>query len=86
MIVTPWRQMRTNTPLTIGHPCQPDRSQGPTLILILICGYIKISSNVYLFLFLLAITGPHWYSENVIFSNGPNSTSECVNLLRYLTT
>jgi hypothetical protein len=34
MIVTPWQQMRTNTPPTIRHPCQPDRSRGPTLILI----------------------------------------------------
>jgi hypothetical protein len=34
MIVTPWQQTWTNAPLTIGHPRQPDRSWGPTLILI----------------------------------------------------
>jgi hypothetical protein len=34
MIVTPWQQMQTIAPLTIGHPRQPDRSRGPTLILI----------------------------------------------------
>jgi hypothetical protein len=56
--------MRTNAPPTIRHPRQPDRCRGPTLILIRICEYIKISSNVYLFLFLLAITGPHWLTKS----------------------
>jgi hypothetical protein len=34
MIVSPWQQMQTNAPPTIRHLCQPDRCQGPTLILI----------------------------------------------------
>jgi hypothetical protein len=34
MIVTPWQRIRTNAPPTIRHPHQPDRSRGPTLILI----------------------------------------------------
>jgi hypothetical protein len=34
LIISPWQRMRTNAPQTISYPRQPDRSQGPTLILI----------------------------------------------------
>jgi hypothetical protein len=34
MMVTFWWQMQTKAPPTLRHPCQPDRSRGPTLILI----------------------------------------------------
>jgi hypothetical protein len=34
LIVSPWQRMQTNIPPTGRYPCQPDRSWGPTLILI----------------------------------------------------